>query len=61
MLKVEVRNGKIENALKELKGKFIKTKVTQNCKEREEYVKKSVRKRQEKIKAVYKQKKEDNK
>lgn len=59
MLIVEVKKGNIERALKELKGKFIKTKVTKECRDREEYTKKSVKKRQDKIKAIYLQEKYD--
>ena len=57
MLKVEVKKGHIERALKQLKGKFIKTKVPKECRNRQEYTKKSVTKRAEKIKAIYLQKK----
>ena len=59
MLKVKVKKGNIERALKELKGKFIRTKVPKECRERQEYTKKSVKRRAEKIKASYLQKKYD--
>jgi small subunit ribosomal protein S21 len=59
MLIVQIKNGNIEKGLKELKGKFIKTKVGKECKDREEYLKESVRKREEKIKAIYNQKKRE--
>lgn len=59
MLKVKVKKGNIERALKELKGKFIRTKVLKECRERQEYTKKSVKRRAEKIKASYLQKKYD--
>jgi len=59
MLKVKVKKGNIERALKELKGKFIRTKVPKECRERQEYTKKSVKRRSEKIKASYLQKKYD--
>lgn len=59
MLIIEIKNGNIERGLKELKGKFIKTKIAKECKDREEYLKKSVRKREEKIKAIYNQKKRE--
>ena len=52
MLIVKIKNGNIEKGLKELKGKFIKTKIGKECKDREEYLKESVRKREEKIKAI---------
>ena len=61
MLKVEVKKGNIERALKELKGKFIKTKIPKECRDRQEFIKKSVKKRAEKIKASYLQKKYDQK
>lgn len=59
MLIVKIKNGNIERGLKELKGKFIKTKIGKECKNREEYLKESVRKREEKIKAIYNQKKKE--
>ena len=59
MLKVEVKKGNIERALKELKGKFIKTKIPKECRDRQEFTKKSVKRRAEKIKASYLQKKYD--
>jgi len=37
MLKVNVKKGNIERALKELKSKFIKTKVAKECRQREEF------------------------
>jgi small subunit ribosomal protein S21 len=55
MLIVEV-NSNIERALKTLKGKVIKTKQTKLLNQRKEYVKKSVKKRLSKNKAVYVQK-----
>ena len=53
MLKVEVKKGNIEAALKKLKSKFIKTKVAKECRERSEFTKPSVIRRAEKIKAKY--------
>jgi len=61
MLKVEVKKGNVERALKELKRKFIKTKVPKECRDRENHTKKSVTKRSEKIKAIYLQKKYNKK
>jgi small subunit ribosomal protein S21 len=58
MLIVEVdKRGGIERALKELKSKVIKTRQNSLLNERREFTKKSVQKRQQKIKAVYVQKK----
>ena len=59
MLRVQIKNGHIERGLKELKGKFLKTKVRKDCKDREEYLKESVKKRDEKNKAIYNQKKKE--
>lgn len=60
MLKVKVKKKNIERALKELKNKFIKTKVSKECRDRKEHTKKSTKKRQEIIKAKYLQKKYDS-
>ncbi len=57
MLKVNVKKGNIERALKEMKSKFIKTKVARKCREREEFTKPSVIRRKEVNKAKYVQKK----
>lgn len=63
MLKVNVKKGNIERALKELKSKFIRTKVSKECREREEFTKPSVTRRAEIQKAKYvqnKKREEDN-
>ena len=52
MLIVEV-NSNIEKALKTLKGKVIKTKQTKLINKRNEFVKKSVKVRLNKNKAIY--------
>jgi len=57
MLKVEVKKGNIERALKELKSKYIKTKVVQQCRDKKEFIKPSEKKRQIIHKAIYKEKK----
>lgn len=57
MLKVKVNKCNIEKSLKELKGKYIKTKVAKECRDRQQYTKKSVNNRSKKIRAVYLQKK----
>ena len=59
MLKVEVKKGNVERALKELKSKFIKTKISQQCRERGEYTKPSIKRRKQKLKAIYVQNKKD--
>ena len=59
IVKVE-KFGNIEKALKHLKKKFQSTRVVENLRSRKEFTKKSVTKRQEKIKAAYKQKFRNN-
>lgn len=53
MLKVEVKRGDIERALKELKSKVIKTRQNSFLNDRKEFKKKSVLKRNQIKKAVY--------
>lgn len=60
MLIVEVKKGNIEKALKDLKGKVIKTKQNSFLFGRKEFVKKSVTKRSEIQKAAYIQKLKSN-
>lgn len=60
MLIVNVKNGNIERALKELKGKFIKTNISKECANRKEFVKKSVKNRSQLLKAQYIQNKKRN-
>jgi len=57
MLRVEVKKGNIEAALKKLKSKFIKTKVAKQCRERDHFTKPSENRRSEIIKAKYVEKK----
>lgn len=57
MLIVEVKKDGIEKALKTLKSKVIKTKQNKILFDRKEFVKKSVIKRSQKLKATYIQKK----
>lgn len=57
MLIVEINNRQpLEKALKILKGKVIRTKQTENLKNRKEFTKKSVELREQRIKAIYKEK-----
>lgn len=51
------RKENIEKALKVLKGKVIRTKQTQQLVEKKEFTKKSVSRRNQIKKAIYKQKK----
>ena len=54
----EIKNNEnIEKALKTLKSKVIKTKQNQQLMNRKEFTKKSVEKRAQKLKAIYKQRK----
>lgn len=57
MLVVKVKDGKIENALKVLKKKVRNTKQQQELRDRQEFTKKSVKKRDEKSKAAHIQRK----
>lgn len=60
MLFVEVKKGNIEKALKDLKGKVIRTKQNKILFDRKEFVKDSVIKRSQIQKASYIQKKKSN-
>ena len=56
MLQIQVKEGEsIERALKKYKKKFEKTGVLKQLRERKQYIKKSVIRRQEIIKAEYKE------
>ena len=56
MLIIPVKEGEnIERAIKKYKKKFEKTKVMRELRERKQFIKPSVTKRQEKIRAAYKQ------
>lgn len=62
MLIVEVgKKETIDRALKRLKSKFNSSKVGKELRERKEYKKKSVKRREEKQKAIYVGKKRDSK
>ena len=57
MLIIDVSKEKnLESALRALKYKVQKTKLVQLLKDRKEYIKPSVRKRSEKLKAIYTEK-----
>ncbi|MGZ3883510.1 MAG: 30S ribosomal protein S21 [Bacteroidia bacterium] len=57
MLIVQVKEGDtIEKALKKFKKKFEKTGVVKQLRERQKFTKPSVKRREQVIKAVYKQK-----
>jgi len=56
MLIIPVKEGEnIERAIKKYKKKFEKTKVMRELRDRREFTKPSVSRRQEKIRAAYKQ------
>jgi small subunit ribosomal protein S21 len=60
MLLIDIKkSGGIERALKELKRKFIKTGQLKELRERQEFVKGSVKRREQLKKAKYKQKLRD--
>ena len=60
MLKVKIENGQnLEKALKILKGKVLKTKQNEKLRERLQYEKKSVSKRNQKLKSKYVQSQKD--
>lgn len=62
MLIVEVgKKETIDRALKRLKSKFNSSKVGKELRERKEYKKKSVKRREEKQKAIYVRKKREAK
>ena len=56
MLKIEVKKGNINGVLKMFKKKFRDTKTLQKLRDRKEYTKPSVVKRQAKQKAIAKNK-----
>ena len=60
MLIIKVKDGNITKALKELKVKFTKIKIVKELNKRKQYLKKSVKLRQSKIKAIYKQLKDND-
>jgi ribosomal protein S21 len=57
MIIVEVKKGNIERALKEYKGKVIRSRQMNDINNRKEFEKGSVRRRREKQKGIYKEKK----
>lgn len=57
MIKVKVKRGNIERALKEYKGKIIRTRQMREINERKEYEKPSVKNRKVKQKGEYREKK----
>lgn len=59
MIIIKTKDKNIEGALKLLKAKVQKTKMVQELKERQEYVKPSVKRRSQILKAIYLEKKKN--
>lgn len=59
MLIIKVNERGLEFALKQYKSKVLKTKQTQELRKRQEFVKPSVTKRSQRLKAVYIQQKKN--
>lgn len=59
MLKVEVKKGDIERAIKELRRKVINTQLVKQLRDRKQFNKPSVKRRAEILKAQYIQKKRE--
>jgi len=57
MLIIKIKKGNIERALKEYKGKVIRTRQMRLLNEKKEFEKPSSKRRKEKIKGKYKQQK----
>jgi small subunit ribosomal protein S21 len=60
MIKVKVKNGNIERALKTYKRKFRNVGVVNELRERQEYTKPSEKRRKTKDKAIFINKKKNN-
>ena len=60
MLKIEVKKGNLNKALKIFKKKFRDTKVLKELRERQYYTKRSLKRRVEKDKAIRKSKQQEN-
>ncbi len=56
MLIIKIKNENLEGALKILKQKVRNTRQNEELRSRKEFTKKSVKNRQQKIKAIYKEK-----
>ena len=59
MLKVEVKGGSIERAIKEMRRKVIRTKLISQLRDNKQFTKPSVKRREEILKAEYVQKKKE--
>ncbi len=59
MLKVEVKGGNIERAIKEMRRKVISTQLINQLRDNKQFLKPSVKRREEILKAQYVQKKKE--
>ena len=59
MLKVEVKGGNIERAIKEMRRKVISTKLIKQLRDNKQFTKPSIKRREEILKAQYVQKKRE--
>tara|TARA_Y100000310_G_scaffold317616_1_gene370672 strand:+ start:37 stop:228 length:192 start_codon:yes stop_codon:yes gene_type:complete len=59
MLKVDVKGGNIERAIKEMRRKVVGTKLIKQLRDNKQFTKPSVKRRAELLKAQYVQKKRE--
>ena len=59
MLKVEVKGGNIERAIKEMRRKVVRTQLIKQLRDNKQFTKPSVKRREEILKAKYVQKKKE--
>ena len=59
MLKVKVKGGNVERAIKEMRRKIVSTQLIKQVRDQKHFTKPSVKRREEIIKAKYAQKKRD--
>jgi small subunit ribosomal protein S21 len=57
MLKVEVKGGNIERAIKEMRRKVVRTQLIKQLRDNKQFTKPSIKRREEILKAQYVQKK----
>jgi len=59
MLKVEVKGGNIERAIKEMRRKVVRTQLIKQLRDNKQFTKPSIKRREEILKAQYVQKKRE--
>ena len=59
MLKVEVKGGNIERAIKEMRRKVVRTQLIKQLRDNKQFTKPSIKRREEILKAQYVQKKKE--